>query len=82
MLDPRSVCRLGIGDSAALLSRIGLWKADHKRRGGMSYDQVLAATLAYRSRQKTLADLRKKKRRTRRAREREHLLLLGAPWPQ
>ena len=52
-----------------------------QRRGGMSYDQVLAATVDYRKQQKTLAELRRKKRRGRRAREREHLLLLGAGWP-
>lgn len=51
-----------------------------KRRGGMSYDQVLAATVSYRQREKTLADLRRKKRRGRRAREREHLLLLAPGW--
>lgn len=50
-----------------------------KRRGGMSYDQVLAATVDYRNREKTLADLRKKKRRGRRAREREQLMLLALP---
>ena len=44
------------------------------RRGGMSYDQVLAATLGYRKAQELLAEQRKKKRRGRRAREREMLL--------
>ena len=45
-----------------------------QRRGGMSYDQVLAATLGYRKAQELLAEQRKKKRRGRRAREREMLL--------
>ena len=52
-----------------------------KRRGGMSYDQVLSATIGFRQAQEILAERRKKKRRGRRAREREHLLLLAGGWP-
>ena len=40
----------------------------------MSYEQVLAATLGYRQAQERLAEQRKKKRRGRRAREREMLM--------
>lgn len=49
------------------------------RRGGMSYEEVLAATLGYRQAQDLLAARRKRKRRGRRAREREMLLIAALP---
>jgi hypothetical protein len=49
------------------------------RRGGMSYDEVLSATLGHRRAQGILAEWRKKKRRGRRAREREMLIFAALP---
>lgn len=74
-LNPRAIAALGIGYAPELLARIGIWPDITRRAGGgMSYDQVLAATLGYRKAQELLAEQRKKKRRGRRAREREMLL--------
>ena len=82
MLDPRAFAALGIGHGADLLARIGLWPGARRRRGaGMSYEEVLSATLGFREAQKILAEQRKKKRRGRRAREREHMLLMSGGWP-
>lgn len=82
MLDPRAVATLGIGYGAGLLARIGLWPvAVESSGGGMSYEQVLAATLGWRAAQELLAERKKRKRRGRRAREREHLALLALPAP-
>lgn len=80
-LIPRAVAALGVGFPPALLSRIGLRAYRRRAGGGMSYDQVLAATLQYRAREKTVAELRKKKRRGRRAREREQIILFAPGWP-
>lgn len=53
---------------------------EKKRRGGMSYEQVLAATLGWRAAQELLNERKKRKRRGRRAREREQMLLLAPGW--
>ena len=49
------------------------------KRGGMSYEQALAATLGWRAAQEILDERKKRKRRGRRAREREQVALLALP---